>query len=90
MNSDIERLCRALCEYFGANPDAVPLKPGEGYSSDDPAWKYQAPMVRAILSELRKPSERMIEAGMKHEATDLAAEFTAMIDSITEEDDGKP
>lgn len=39
-------------------------------------------VIGAILAEMREPDETMVAAGMAHADTDLASEFTAMIDHL--------
>jgi len=57
MNSDIERLARALIDRIGS--------PWAWEDMPDEVKQLWAGHVRAILSELRKPTEGMISAGQK-------------------------
>lgn len=90
MNSDIERLCRAAKEADKKHDATL-----DAFVRGD----YEI-LVRAILSELRKPSERMksagVDVGLSYYSEELLENMSdrvpeeiwqAMLDSITEEDD---
>ena len=71
--SEIERLGRVAANTWLKTEDA---------ETGETDWLE---IVRAVLRAVREPSEVMVRAGMAHEATDLATEFTAMIDAILNE-----
>lgn len=69
MNTDIERLCRAACEahdkylnQFDDYPKSACCDYPYEKWSEHQKEEYRC-VVRAILSELRKPSERMVAEG---------------------------
>lgn len=83
--TDIERLARALANCRDGFTES-----GTSLVSD-----YDRDLVRAILAELREPSEGMVKLGFaalnddrwseRTGTQDLAHAFTKMIDSITEQ-----
>lgn len=67
--SDLERLARALCVSDGLDPDTHTAgqfieEAGAGAASYEMIrrWQVYVPAVRALLQELREPSEGMLGA----------------------------
>lgn len=87
----LERAARALCERDGRDPDEM----FGAANAEYPLWHLHRDDVRAVLSAIREPSERMLEVG-EHEyqqteigvIDDLTSRHTwrAMIDALLAEE----
>lgn len=62
----IEAIARAMCEADGLDPDQPTRERGGG----PPEWlcfaRYAAIAYRSTLSQIREPSEKMVDAGWEH------------------------
>jgi hypothetical protein len=79
MTSDLERLARVLCKLDG-HPENIKF---EG----KPMWASYVPTVRALLSELRNPSDEILCAAVERDGSprDPFDAWQAQIDSILAE-----
>ncbi|MGK2909784.1 MAG: hypothetical protein ACSLE1_08305 [Sphingobium sp.] len=99
----LERAARAICADYGVDPDRIVTAEddahiGLGLKQEHPAWTRYVPMVKAVLTAIRDPSEDMRSAGSeitRHvtpEESDEAYEGDAaniwrlMIDAALQED----
>lgn len=92
--SDLERLARAAAESHGENWDAKDFT--ETANGGDPAEarEYWRSIVRAVLTELREPSEAMIEAmNAKMDEDDMYVDvrpiWQSALDSILSRTEGR-
>ena len=83
----VERVARAMCfalagRYCGGD--------GCQHTCEAP-WRNHVhmerdEMARAAIEAMREPTTTMINAGMRHQGVDLAAEYRAMIDAALGKD----
>lgn len=90
MTDLIERAARRLCIEDGVDPD-LPC-PGLGriipVGETWPAWRVRERMVRAVLEEIREPTEAMVDAGWGTRNDDPHGCWRSMINAALEEKKG--
>lgn len=89
----IERAARALCASSLEDPDEVVATLGEKPGEPVFAWQHRLHDVRAVLTEIREPSEHAMDCGAyRLPGIDTATKqakardvYRAMIDAMLEE-----
>lgn len=74
--TEIQRLARVVAKAVIGDATHVDLM-------DDHALRFYADGVRALLLEIREPTEAMVIAGCRHENMgDMAGRWQAMVDEL--------